>query len=230
MKKLLLSLTTLAIAGFTYGQTTHQVCVSEITASGPPTSMCVHTSGVFTPSSLNIAIGDMIQFTTFTVNLSGYTGTNHTIRFDGGSPQDVTLPISVITPLLTTVTTPAFNTAGVFSMECTNFNHCILATTGPCTGYTVTVGTSTEIEEAKMANELSIYPNPTNGIVNINLLPIINDNPKVYLVDVLGKTIDAVENNLETTVSFDLADYNKGTYFIKIETDKENFNYPVIYQ
>lgn len=119
-------------------QTTHQVCISEVYSTGA----CNSASGVFTPGNLTIAVGDQIQFTTHMVLLGGYNGT-HTIVFTGSTANNVSLPIStnIIAPV-TTVTTPPFTTPGIYPMECTHSNHCLIAeeiSFWSCTGYSVTV-------------------------------------------------------------------------------------------
>ncbi len=222
MKKLILPFLILLITTVN-GQTTWQVCVSEV--SNAP---CSNNNGVFTPANLNISIGDNIQFTTYMMAISGgYDGSTHQIRFNGTSPQDVVLPISSnILSQITTVTTPAFNTAGTFTMECVNSAHCFnfaqILEGWNCTGYSVTVGTITEIEEEKMKKEVRVYPNPTSGVININLLPIKNKNPKVYIMDVLGKMIETKENLTTDKLTIDASSYKKGIYFVKIVSDNGN--------
>jgi Secretion system C-terminal sorting domain len=119
-------------------QTTWQVCISEVYSAGA----CNSTSGVFTPGSLTLEVGDQIQFTTYMVLLGGYNGT-HDIQFAGSPANNVMLPIStnVLAPM-TTVTTPPFTSAGSFSMECMDGNHCLIADLmegWPCSGYQITV-------------------------------------------------------------------------------------------
>ena len=123
MKKTLLSLFILSLTSIGFSQTTHPVCVTAMSATGGTT--CAHSS-FFTPANLNIAVGDNIEFTTFFIGTMGYGGTTHQIRFNGSSPQDVVLTVStnILSPL-TMVTTPAFNTPGVYTMECVNGNHCL---------------------------------------------------------------------------------------------------------
>jgi PKD repeat protein len=124
-----------------FGQTIHQVCVSEAESSGA-CGVGAQNDGVFTPGNLTIQVGDQIQFTTHFVALGGYSGT-HTIEFTGSAANNVSLPIStnVLSPT-TSVTTPPFTTPGVFPMACTNSSHCDIAeliSGFSCTGYSVTV-------------------------------------------------------------------------------------------
>lgn len=134
MKNLLVLLFFLTVGSLAQSQTTWQVCVED-----PPSTTCPGKTGTFTPGNLVIQQGDMIEFTTTMVLLSGYSGTLHNIEFLGSPANNVDLLVSAdIFNQVTSVTTPPFNTPGVFPMECTNFNHCILSEY-PCTGYTVTV-------------------------------------------------------------------------------------------
>lgn len=230
MKKLILSLSILLTASTMFGQVTHQVCVTEVQATGG--NSCTNTS-IFTPANLTINVGDKIQFTTFMVALTGYNGT-HDIQFTGSAANNVLLPISTnILNQVTTVTTPAFNIPGTFPMECVDGNHCFIADLmqgWPCTGYSVTVGTVTEIEEEKLKHTVSVYPNPSTGIINVNLLPIKDENPKVYLVDILGKTLKTYENITTNSILIDVRSFEKGTYFVKVVSNNDNHTFPIVFQ
>lgn len=223
MKKALLSLITLATFGTVFSQTTHQVCVTEVAATG---NSCTHTT-IFTPANLTINVGDQIQFTTFMVALTGYNGI-HDIQFNGSAANNVMLPIStnILSPI-TTITTPAFNTPGVFDMECKDANHCFIAdlmSGWSCTGYSVTVnGLTTAIETERIKEEINIYPNPSSGIINIDLVDLQKDNPTIYLMDVLGKTVKTIQNPEHNIISIDASDYPKGSYFIKVVSDSYSF-------
>lgn len=120
-------------------QTIHQVCISEVVDANACGS---NAQGVFVPGNLTIQVGDQIQFTTYFVQLGGYSGT-HDIQFTGSPANNVLLPIStnILNPT-TTVTTPPFTTPGTFDMFCANQSHCEIAelmSNLPCTGYSVTV-------------------------------------------------------------------------------------------
>lgn len=141
MKSLFTSLL-LALSATIYSQTIWQVCVAE-----PDAGTCgLGQVGVFTPGNLVIQQGDMIQFTTHMVALTGYPGTSHDIQFTGSPANNVTLPVSSnILSQVTTVTTPPFNTPGIFPMECVDGNHCLIADLLSgylCGGYTVEVQSS----------------------------------------------------------------------------------------
>jgi hypothetical protein len=68
-----------------------------------------------------------------------------------------------------------------------------------------------------------IYPNPTNGLVNIEIQNQIIQSVKVY--DLQGQLIK------ETAESqFDLSNYSNGTYFIRAQTEKGFYSYKLIKQ
>lgn len=164
MKQLfLLSLITLSLSGLS--QTIHQVCVTELDAG-----TCGATTTVFTPGNLTIQQGDMIQFTTHFVALTGYPGSTHDIQFAGSSANNVLLPVSSdILNQVTTVTTPPFTSAGVFPMECVDGNHCFMAdflTGWSCTGYSVTVTSSCSVTADFTASATNICAGTTVNFTN----------------------------------------------------------------
>jgi hypothetical protein len=69
-------------------------------------------------------------------------------------------------------------------------------------------------------SEISIYPNPTQGIVNFDFKNI--DVQKITILDITGKTIfeEKVTNQLE---NLDFSDYSNGVYLIHLMTDKDMF-------
>jgi len=74
------------------------------------------------------------------------------------------------------------------------------------------------------ANQFNIYPNPTNGQVNI-----VTDNTvqQIQVVDVLGKLVSSI-NKISPTVSINLNRYGKGIYFIKVRTINSIYQTKVI--
>lgn len=76
------------------------------------------------------------------------------------------------------------------------------------TTYTKNIGSSS----------LSIFPNPTSGVVNIN----INDKTidKVEVVDALGNTVLSAEYD-DNEVSIDLTKFGTGVYFVKVTSEDD---------
>jgi hypothetical protein len=71
---------------------------------------------------------------------------------------------------------------------------------------------------------VSVYPNPTNGIVNIK---INNPNAKdvtIEITDIMGKTINKFTKDCDNALceeTIDLSNLDNGIYFLKI-TNGEN--------
>ncbi len=68
--------------------------------------------------------------------------------------------------------------------------------------------------------QMSLYPNPTKGILNLEYIG--NDNIKlIELYNVMGEKIQEIsEGNVSPKMELDLSAYTNGLYFIKIKTDK----------
>ena len=69
------------------------------------------------------------------------------------------------------------------------------------------------INDPIFENEISLYPNPTNNIINIEGLTK-NENNTIQIFDVQGKLVITKTINEKGTI--DLSELNKGVYVIKI--------------
>ena len=66
---------------------------------------------------------------------------------------------------------------------------------------------------------LSLYPNPTSGIVTLQLTPETCPlNPEIQIFDIYGKRLQVMSVNGETT-QIDLSSYTPGVYLIKLVGD-----------
>jgi hypothetical protein len=84
---------------------------------------------------------------------------------------------------------------------------------------------STGIEDVKDQYGISIYPNPTNGVINIENTNSSNLVISVY--DVAGNKIEVVNTgNLNTKIN--LSSYVKGIYFVVINTGNDTFSQKII--
>jgi hypothetical protein len=77
-------------------------------------------------------------------------------------------------------------------------------------------------------NLVSIYPNPVNDIVNIDIAGLTSKNLQVSITDITGKLLDAKKINTVEKISFDISAYNKGVYFINITGDNVFINRKLI--
>ncbi len=78
----------------------------------------------------------------------------------------------------------------------------------------VNVNTCTGINEAS-ANSISVYPNPTNGVVNINLTAELAKNASLEVYDALGKLVvkQILSNELNT---INISNLENGIYVFKV--------------
>jgi hypothetical protein len=117
----------------------------------------------------------------------------------------------------TSFTTPSLTVTTTYYVDATD-NGC---TTAARTAVTATIDCSTGINSIYSSYNFKVYPNPTNGMIEISINEPIDCNYKIELLDNLGnllKTILLHEN--ENTTQIDLSEYPAGLYLIKIDTNK----------
>lgn len=80
--------------------------------------------------------------------------------------------------------------------------------------------------------ELKMYPNPTNGILNIKYSIEKTDNVRISIYDIKGSLIDKIyiKNQLagEHIYKKDVSKYNKTTYLISIESNSQKNSQKII--
>ena len=78
----------------------------------------------------------------------------------------------------------------------------------------VTVSLCTGVNEA-LANSISVYPNPNNGVVNINLTSELAKNASLEVYDALGKLVakQVLANELNT---INISNLENGIYVFKV--------------
>ena len=79
-------------------------------------------------------------------------------------------------------------------------------------------------DNSKISNtisEISIYPQPSNGIINIKLSEAQNESPIVAVFDLLGNKVAEfeAEHTNGNVYTINLEDKKAGYYFLKIQTD-----------
>jgi hypothetical protein len=83
--------------------------------------------------------------------------------------------------------------------------------------------------ESLYKGKMTIYPNPSNGIVNLqfNDIPVSN----IDVVNVLGQVVKSVKvnaNSSENSKSIDLSGEANGVYIINVSTNETSSNYKVV--
>ena len=67
-------------------------------------------------------------------------------------------------------------------------------------------------------NQVSVYPNPTNGVLNVEL-GLLNEKTEITIIDVLGNIVmQSIIYNLKSII--DISHLNKGIYFLRVETNE----------
>jgi hypothetical protein len=93
--------------------------------------------------------------------------------------------------------------------------------------YTFTVcvqnGTTTATQSSTALSAISLYPNPTQNVLNIENVSM---DTKVELIDITGKTILVQELSADTQV--DLSNYSAGVYILKLTSGGASENRRVV--
>ena len=76
------------------------------------------------------------------------------------------------------------------------------------------------VEEVENDLQFSVYPNPTNGTLNVNYLSEANENYSIMIYDQIGKVVfleKEIEFNGTNTIQIDLSNFSNGMYFVKLQ-------------
>jgi plastocyanin len=184
MKKLLLFAA--CISSFTMMATTHNVEVGGGGANGTP---------YYDPQDLNIVVGDIVNWT-WVSGQHNVTSTDGPMSFMSGnlnSPNEWSF---------------TFNTAGVYSYECTLFNH------SDTQFGTITVGANNVNENAVATPNFDVYPNPANAQVNIEKNGTFVSDIRIF--DITGKLVFVDQSNSQVRTRISIAHMTKGIYFVEL--------------
>ena len=81
------------------------------------------------------------------------------------------------------------------------------------------IGCVTAIAEVKSAMNILVYPNPTRGLLHIDMTKDYFKQVKVSVVDLLGREVKSADlGDFDAIYSLNLSDLNKGVYIVKIQT------------
>ena len=94
---------------------------------------------------------------------------------------------------------------------------------------TIIEGSSLGVDQYALENLINVYPNPSKtGVFELSLLNL-NQNYEITVFNVLGKIILEKEIN-ETDSKVDLKNYNKGIYFLRIQTTNQSIIKKLIHE
>jgi hypothetical protein len=82
----------------------------------------------------------------------------------------------------------------------------------------ITRTVATGIKENELANEIKVYPNPTNGLVSIDLESFNIGINQISIINLQGQSIATVSDiKNQGIVDISLTDYPSGIYFIQVQ-------------
>jgi hypothetical protein len=76
-------------------------------------------------------------------------------------------------------------------------------------------------EEKLLNSDLKVFPNPSNGLVNLSLNSKFNGNMTVRVFNINGQEVftrDMVKTSAEMLINFDLSGLSKGMYLVQVMT------------
>jgi len=155
----------------------------------------------FNPSSLNVAVGDTVRW----VWDNGSHTTTSAVIPGGASIWDANI----------STTNHSFEyrvlLAGVYNYVCTP--HAAMGMVG-----SFTASLATEVGEQK-DNSIVVYPNPSKGVFKVSFGNTLNTESEISLIDISGKTISTKLTNGSGEMTFDLSDFSRGYYFLRLKSD-----------
>lgn len=127
-----------------------------------------------------------------------------------------------------------YNTPGDYTIKLTVSNN--FATTCGATTETLSTTKSVSVtvgiaELNKLNAAVSIFPNPSNGVINVNIDETDLTNVKVSVYNLVGElvTSETIANTSnKSNISFDLGNDAAGIYFVTISTEKATLSKKVI--
>jgi hypothetical protein len=73
-------------------------------------------------------------------------------------------------------------------------------------------------ENSKIKNQLNLFPNPGDGLFNLEGLTV---DSEVYLYTMDGKLLKVIGYNSESSIQFDISTYKSGNYLLKVVNDED---------
>ncbi|MES2864692.1 MAG: N-acetylmuramoyl-L-alanine amidase [Bacteroidota bacterium] len=212
-------LNTFITVGTTY--TYSMIAKNNIGTLANSNGMVSATAIVCAPGTFTATATPTCSGTTSAINLTWTASANATsydiYRNGNLYASDVTGTSFLNTYLITAGTTYTYyvkakNTAGTLN----NSNGTLSVTATNCSGAKMS-----EENNIKETLTLSFYPNPTDGILNLEINKTEVDNIHYMIMDMNGRIIK--EANLETERSINLSQLLSATYFVRVVVDGQEF-------
>jgi hypothetical protein len=89
--------------------------------------------------------------------------------------------------------------------------------------------TVTMVDQIQNGDDISVFPNPTTGIVNLDFKNPMHD-ARVIVESETGSTIyrNELKNDFKGSLKIDISNYARGIYFVKVVTKENQFVYKLL--
>lgn len=178
------------------GATTTSISVTPTTTTTYSVSGTLNTC--LDSKTISISVNPLPVVTTNTGSIC--LGESFTITPSGASTYSYSSGSSIVSPSVTTnYTVTGTNTVGCSSSAVSS----------------VTVNACVGVIELENNNKVSIYPNPTSGIINVNFDNLINDEMNIQITNSIGQLL--FNEKVKTIHStYNLQKLPAGLYFVNI--------------
>ena len=147
------------------------------------------------------------------VDFSNYTGNGHRIAFRNVTTGSYSYSYNYIDDISLSIVPNKIEEVGTGSGTATG--------DGSMTD-DVEIGTPMGVDGfAEEFENLTVYPNPTTGVVNVQwtMNNVQVETVEIHVLDAYGKLVNVVRVQPDETVQIDLSRYARGVYFVKAVAD-----------
>ncbi len=90
----------------------------------------------------------------------------------------------------------------------------------------ITVYSQSNLNRDAVLKEISVFPQPSTGLINLLFAEMPSQNPHVQVYDLLGNMVADLESERQSAYVYaiDLSNKKPGYYFVKIRTDKDSWS------
>ncbi|ARV07641.1 hypothetical protein BTO04_13485 [Polaribacter sp. SA4-10] len=200
------------------------VIVTIDDASGPFIITSQNTETTWEPNSTHTVTWDVANTDIAPINTSNV---NVLFSNDGGQTFPVTLVSNVANNGAVEITVPSelTSTGRVKVVPVGNYYYDI-------NDADISIKGVLEVAESIAFSDLSLHPNPTNGIVTLNFIPKSQEKIKISLFDVSGRQIEnkLFENKGSFNAQLNYSHLTSGVYFVKVSIGKESSTMKILIQ
>lgn len=139
--------------------------------------------------------------------------------WEGGNNGTATVVVAGGTePYIISWSQGAGNTSTVTGLDAGNYTATVTDDNGCIATSTVTVGSNVGVNDIDLANTIRTYPNPSNGLVSIEL-PLDKTIIQISLSDMTGRTVKYIPVQRIQKMTLDISDLTEGVYHLNFFTE-----------